>query len=161
MTYHSKALSIIKPSLSIERPSFSDYFQMFVAVAFEDDLYIGKIKKVYKEKVTVFYFKKMQEDNEPSSVTVFTREPNDGEKEVSETVFVVDVDFQIVLKNTPDFRSEIPSLPKIVKNYLIVLRLNLSFLNHLQTSEKAGIISSFNSCDVQKAYWTKAGRSFI
>ena len=89
-----------------------------VAVALEDDLYIGKIKKVYKKKVTVFYFKKMREDNEPSSVSVF-REPNDDEKKVSETdkVFVIDADFQIVMRNTPDFRFEILSLPEIVKYY--------------------------------------------
>ena len=88
---------------------------MFVAVAFKDDLYIGKIKKFYKKKVTIFYFKKVQEDNELSNVAVF-REPNDSEKEVSETdkVFVINADFQIVMKNTPDFRFEIPSLPEIV-----------------------------------------------
>ena len=91
---------------------------MFVAVAFEDDLHKGKIKKVYKKNVTVFYFKKVREDNLPSSVAIF-REPNDGEKEVSETdkVFVIDGDFQIVMKNIPDFRFEIPSLPEIVKHY--------------------------------------------
>ena len=91
---------------------------MFVIVAFEDDLYIGKIKKVYEKKVTVFYFKEVREDNEPSNVAVF-REPDDGEKEVSETdkVFVIDADFQIGMKNTPDFRFEIPSLLEIVKHY--------------------------------------------
>ena len=47
------------------------------------------------------------------------REPNDSEKEVIETdkVFVIDADFQMVMKNTPDFRFEIPSLPEIVKPY--------------------------------------------
>ena len=60
---------------------------MFVAVAFEDDLYIGKIKKVYKKKVTVFYFKKVREDNELSNEAVF-REPNHGEKKsVKQTKF--------------------------------------------------------------------------
>ena len=36
----------------------------------------------------------------------------------------------------------------IINSVLTVLRLSLLFLNHLQTLEKAGIISSFNSCDV-------------
>ena len=60
----------------------------------------------------------MAEDNEQSNVAVF-REPNDGEKEISETdkVFVIDANFQIVMKNTPDFRFEILSLPEIVKHY--------------------------------------------
>ena len=66
-----------------------------MAVALEDDLYIGKIKKVYKKKVTVFYIKKVRED----------------------TVFVIDANFQIVMKSTPGFRFEIPSLPEIVKHY--------------------------------------------
>ena len=87
-----------------------------VAVAFEDDLYMGKIKKVYKKKVAVFYFKKVREDKEPSNVAVFSK-PNGSEIEVSETdkVFVIDADFQIVMKNTPDFRFDIPSLPEIAK----------------------------------------------
>ena len=56
----------------------------------------------------------MREDNEPSNA----ERPNDGEKEVIETdkVFVIDVDFQIVMKNIPDFRFEIPSLREIVKH---------------------------------------------
>ena len=72
---------------------------MFVAVAFEYDLCIGKIKTVYKKKVTVFYFKKVQEDNEPSIVAIF-REPNDSKIEDSETnkAFVIDANFQIVMK---------------------------------------------------------------
>ena len=63
----------------------------------------------------------------------------------------------------------------ITNSVLTVLRLSLLFLNHLQTLEKAGIISSCNSCDVRNALcklvssayivilasWTKAGRSFI
>ena len=55
---------------------------------------------------------------EPSDVAVF-REPNDSEIEVSETnnVFVIDADFQIVMKNIPDFRFEILSLPEIIKHY--------------------------------------------
>ena len=60
----------------------------------------------------------MLEDNEQSNVAVF-REPNDGEKEISETdkVFIIDANFQIVMKNTPDFRFEILSLPEIVKHH--------------------------------------------
>ena len=73
--------------------------QMLVAVPFEDDLYIGKIKKAYRKKVTVFHIEKTQQDNEPSSIAVF-REPIDGEKEVSEkeNVFVIDADFLMVIK---------------------------------------------------------------
>ena len=62
--------------------------------------------------------RKVREDNQPPNVAVF-REPTDSEIEVRETnkVIVIDADFQIVMKNTPDFRFEILSLPEIVKHY--------------------------------------------
>ena len=89
---------------------------MFVAVAFRDDSYIGKIKKVYKKRLQSPILRKCERTM--NNVAVF-RELNDGEKEVSEAdkVFVIDADLEIVMKTTPDFRFEIPPLPEIVKHY--------------------------------------------
>ena len=79
----------MEASLSKEKSSFSDYFQMFVAVAvaLEDDLYIGKIKKVYKKRVTVFYFKKVREGNEPSVYPYLENQMTVKKKSVKQAKF--------------------------------------------------------------------------